>query len=81
MSKSTLNIKAKQLRTKSESEMNNFVSQQRHDLAQAVVDLKTKEVKQVRDIRNIKKTIARALTINSERELAALEAKSEASNE
>ena len=43
-------------------------------IAGAHVDLKTKEVKQVKAIRNFKRDIARALTIQSERELANLEA-------
>lgn len=70
-------MKTTELRNKTDDELEKFVGEQRGALAQAVVDLKTKEVKNVRHIRGIKKDIARALTLKSERELKALEASHE----
>lgn len=67
-------IKMTDLRNKTDQELTTFVAEQRRLVAQAVIDMKTKEVKQVRQIRGIKRDIARALTIQSERELKALEA-------
>lgn len=70
-------MKISDLRSKTDQELEKFVSEQRQALAQAFVDLKTKEVKHVRLVRSIKKDIARALTLKSERELQALEASHE----
>lgn len=66
-------MKIRDMRTKSDTELSLLVTESRQKLATAHVDLKTKEVKQVREIRNLKTDIARALTIMSERELAELE--------
>lgn len=66
--------KIKDIRTKTDAELATFVVETRAAIAGAHIDLKTKEVKQVKAIRNFKRDIARALTIQSERELANLEA-------
>jgi|GEM_PF-1279657 len=66
-------MKASEMRTKSPAEITRFVTETEAALAQAHTDMKTKEVKNVRVIRGLKKQIARALTIQSETELAELE--------
>lgn len=66
-------MKAREMRTKSDAELTKFVLETQVNLAAAHVELRTKEVKHVRQIRNLRKDKARALTIQSERELAELE--------
>lgn len=66
-------MKIRDMRTKTDTELEQLVKESREKLATAHVELKTKEVKHVRQIRNLKTDIARALTIISERELAELE--------
>ncbi len=68
-------MKTTELRTKSAAELATLVTETRQKLAQAHIDLRTKEIKNVKEIHNLKKTIARALTIQSERELEELEKK------
>ena len=72
--------KIKDIRSKSDAELITFVTETRAAIAGAHVDLKTKEVKHVKAIRNHKRDIARALTIQSEREMKSLE-EQETSNE
>lgn len=59
-------MKAKDLRNKSNKELQKSLADSRAKLAQLSVDYRTKEVKNVREIRNIKKAIARTLTIIAE---------------
>jgi ribosomal protein L29 len=54
---------------KNEQELATVIADLRRDLAQAHVDLRTKEVKNVKQIAGIKKSLARALTIAREREI------------
>lgn len=54
-------------------ELAELITKERAALAQSVVDSRTKEVKNVKTINSHKKTIARALTISRERELAGQE--------
>lgn len=51
-------------------ELADLIKAEQAALAQAVIDSRTKEVKNVKTINHHKKTIARALTISRERELA-----------
>lgn len=51
-------------------ELADLIKTERAALAQAVIDSRTKEVKNVKTITSHKKTIARALTISRERELS-----------
>ncbi|HEY6736744.1 MAG TPA: 50S ribosomal protein L29 [Candidatus Saccharimonadia bacterium] len=51
-------------------ELADLLKTERAALAQAVIDSRTKEVKNVKTINGHKKTIARALTISRERELS-----------
>ncbi|MBP9827185.1 50S ribosomal protein L29 [Candidatus Saccharibacteria bacterium] len=66
-------MKTRDIRTKSASELTKYMEEVRQQIASTHIDMRTKEVKQVRQIRNLKKDLARALTIQSERELAELE--------
>jgi len=59
-------MKAKELRNKSNKELQKNLADSRAKLAQLSVDYRTKEVKNVREIRVIKKSIARILTIIAE---------------
>ena len=54
-------------------EVANLIVSERAALAQSVIDSRTKEVKNVKTINSHKKTIARALTIAHERDLAGQE--------
>ena len=65
-------MKAKDLRNKSNKELQKSLADSRAKLAQLSVDYRTKEVKNVREIRNIKKAIARTLTIIAEQASASV---------
>ena len=60
-----------------DKELNELVSKQRMALAEAVIEARTKEVKNVQTQYGIKRTIARALTIQRQREIIALETNQE----
>lgn len=53
-----------------ETELSNLIVSSRADLATAVVESRTKEIKDVKQIGRLKKTIARAMTMTREREIA-----------
>lgn len=59
-------MKAKELRNQSNKELQKKLVDSRAKLSQLNVDYRTKEVKNVREIRSLKRTIARILTILSE---------------
>jgi len=65
-------MKAKELRNQSNKELQKKLADSRSKLAQLSVDYRTKEVKNVREIRSLKRTIARILTIMSEQDKAQL---------
>jgi ribosomal protein L29 len=67
-------IKLSELTSKSDHELNTFITTERSALAQAIIDSRTKEVKGVKILHAHKKTIARALTIQRERQIAGEEA-------
>ncbi len=69
-------MKAKELRTKSEKELNKLAEEQRGKLVDAYIDLRTKEVKNVKQIKAIKKDIARILTVTTENQAGQTETKS-----
>ncbi len=66
-------MKIREIRLQSDAELAKFITNTRQKIAEGYVEIKTKDVKQVRAIRNLKTDLARALTIVSERELAELE--------
>lgn len=63
-------MKAKDMRNKSSKELQKDLSDNRSKLIQLNVDFRTKEVKNVREIRAVKRTIARILTIIAQQEKA-----------
>lgn len=63
-------MKAKDLRNKSVKELEKSLVDSRAKLAQLRVDYRTKEVKNVREIRTVRKTIARIMTAISQQSKA-----------
>lgn len=61
-------MKTKELRNKTDKELVKNLVELREKLVNAHIDLRTKEVKNVKQIKAIKKDIARVLTIMSEGE-------------
>ena len=59
---------------KTDQELAEFITAEQAALAKAIIDSRTKEIKQVKILHAHKKTIARALTIARERAIAKLEA-------
>lgn len=72
-------MKAKEIATKSAKELTQFIADQRRALQDAHVELRTKEVTNVKAIAKIKRNIARALTVQRQNEINANQ--KEASNE
>ncbi len=70
-------MKAKELRTKTDKELLKMSADLRKKLVDIHIDMRTKEVKNVKQVKLVKKDIARILTILSENELV----KTEKSNE
>ena len=66
-------MKIREIRLQSDAVLAKFITDTRQKIAESYVEIKTKDVKQVRAIRNLKTDLARALTVTSERELAELE--------
>lgn len=63
-------MKIADITKKNEQELVQLIADLRKELAEAHVDLHTKEVKNVKQIAGIRKSLARALTIAREREIA-----------
>lgn len=61
-------MKAKELRNQSNKELQKKLVDNRAKLAQLNVEYRTKEVKNVREIRSLKRDVARILTIMSEQD-------------
>lgn len=68
-------MKAKDIMQKSDKELTSLITDSRAKIVSAHIDLRTKEVKNVREIRAHKRILARALTAQNERRLAELEKK------
>jgi ribosomal protein L29 len=66
-------MKLADIAQKNDVELADLITKQRTALSEAVIEARTKEVKNVKTQYAIKRTIARALTITRQRELAALE--------
>ncbi|HMS92121.1 MAG TPA: 50S ribosomal protein L29 [Candidatus Saccharibacteria bacterium] len=62
-------MKAKDLRSKSAKELSNTLDDLRKKLETSVVEYRTKEVKNIKQINSIKKDIARVMTIMREAQL------------
>ena len=67
-------MKLTEITNKNDQELAELIKSERSALAKAVIDSRTKEVKNVKALAAYKKTIARALTIAREREIATQEA-------
>lgn len=67
-------MKLQDITKKTDQELAELLTSERKALAQAVIDSRTKEVKHVKIQAAHKKTIARALTLQREREIAKEEA-------
>jgi large subunit ribosomal protein L29 len=63
-------MKAKELRQKNDNELEKILQEKRKKLYQLRSDLVAGKVKNVREIRMVKKDIARILTILNERKLS-----------
>ena len=59
-------MKIKELRQKTEKELRDLLNENRHKLGQFKFDLASKKLKNVRQIRELRKDIARILTILDE---------------
>lgn len=66
-------MKIKEIGGMKDKELEKFISDQKAKLLKASFDVATKESGKVREIRVIKKDIAKALTVKRERELAVKE--------
>jgi ribosomal protein L29 len=67
-------MKLVEITKKTDQELTELIQAEREALAKAVIESRTKEVKNVKILDAHKKTIARALTISREREIAGQEA-------
>lgn len=67
-------MKTKEIGDMKDKELDKFITDQKAKLLKSSFDVATKETGKVRDIRVIKKDIAKALTIKRERELVREEA-------
>jgi ribosomal protein L29 len=67
-------MKLPEIIKKTDQELNDLIISERAALAGAVIDSRTKEIKDVKSLIRHKKTIARALTIARERQIAQTEA-------
>lgn len=56
-------MKTKELRQKTEKELKDLLSENRHRLGQLKFDLASKKLKNIREIRELRRDIARILTI------------------
>lgn len=59
-------MKVKELRQKTEKELNDLLNENRHKLGQFKFDLASKKLKNVRQIRELRKDVARILSILNE---------------
>lgn len=67
-------MKIKEITQKTDKELMTLLIDSRKKLAEAKVDLRTKQVSNVKEIMALRKTIARVLTVQRERELTKEEA-------
>jgi ribosomal protein L29 len=67
-------MKLAEITKKTDHELHEFITSERAALASAIIDSRTKEVKDVKSLARHKKSIARALTIARERQIAQQEA-------
>ena len=63
-------MKLQDIAKKNDQELAEVLTGARNDLAKAVIESRTKEIRDVKQLGRLKKTVARALTITREREIA-----------
>ena len=63
-------MKLQDIAKKNDHELAELLLAARSDLAKAVIESRTKEIRDVKQLGRLKKTVARALTITREREIA-----------
>ncbi len=68
-------MKITDITKKTDKELAQFIQSSREELAKAVVESRTKEVRDTKTLGRLKKTIAQALTIERERQIVQEEAK------
>ena len=63
-------MKLAEIMNKNDQDLAKLVSELRQQIADAAVEVRTKEVKNVKQVTGLKKSLARALTITRERQIA-----------
>jgi ribosomal protein L29 len=66
-------VKLRDITQKTDTELTELIRTERDALAKAIIESRTKEVKNVKILHAHKQTIARALTIERERQIAKAE--------
>jgi ribosomal protein L29 len=66
-------MKLTDIRSKNDKELRTLINDSRKQLAESWIDMSTKKISNVKQIKGLKVTIARALTEQRERELKKLE--------
>lgn len=67
-------MKIKQLAEMTNKELAQTIDSQRAKLGDLAIDFRTKKVSNVREVRLVRRTVARALTVQRQRELTVVEA-------
>lgn len=64
-------MKTNEIIQKSDKELVDLIKKTREDIARVHIELRTSQVANVKQIKNLKRTLARALTISRQREIIA----------
>lgn len=70
-------MKTADIADKTEKELGQMITDQRSQLAKLAVDFRTKSVTNVKQIKLVKRDLARALTLQRERQITSQESKDE----
>ncbi len=70
-------MKIKEIAEKKDKELDKFINDSKGKLLKLSFDVRTKESNKVRELRSIKKDIAKALTVKRQRELVSEENKAD----
>jgi large subunit ribosomal protein L29 len=66
-------MKAPEMAQKTDKELETIITTTREKLAELRVDFRTKKVSDIKEINRLKKDLARALTLQRERQIAEME--------
>ena len=66
-------MKISQIVEKSDADLKQLIADTKNDLAKLAIDMRTKKVSNIKQTNSLRKTVARALTIQREREITKLE--------